>query len=298
MAKASDVYERVTADLIAAVENGASGDDWSAPWHHGHGLPSNASTGAAYRGGNVVALWGATLRSGYSGQWWATYKQWRALGRFVRRGETATYGIKWTEPRARPNDDDGTASGRRPSRRLVPFGFAVFHYDQTDADEMAPECWEPPASSGPAPVAECEAFFERIGADVAHGGDVAGYSPDLDRIIVPARDAFRDASAYYATLAHEHCHWTGHRSRLARDASGDFGSDTYAAEELVAEMGAAFVAATLGIETEPRADPACYLACWLRVLRADPKALFHAATAAQRAADYLVERGATHAIAA
>src|SRR5207253_9496902 len=124
------------------------------------------------------------------------------------------------------------------------------------------------------------------------------YSPSSAVIMLPPVEAFDDAEAYYATSAHEHSHWTGHASRLARDLSGKFGSDAYAAEELVAELAAAYIAASLGIETQPRADHAQYLASWLRVLRSDTRALYRAATAAQAAADFLTERSAVGATCA
>jgi antirestriction protein ArdC len=127
-----------------------------------------------------------------------------------------------------------------------------------------------------------------IGADVRHGGNQAAYSPAGDFIILPAFEQFSSAVAYYATSAHEHSHWTGHRSRLARELSGRFGSDSYAAEELVADLSAAFTCAHLGISTTPRPDHAAYLASWLRVLRADPSALFTVASKAQAATDFLV----------
>jgi antirestriction protein ArdC len=297
MAKASDVYDAVTADIVRALEEGADGSEWRAPWNACRGLPTNAETGNTYQGGNVLALWGATLRKGYAGPYWATYRQWQGLGRLVRRGEKASYGIKWIEPRGRQDgaDDDH----QRETRRLVPCGFAVFHYDQTDADSMAPASWAPPAAGdGPDPIPHCAAFFEAIGADVSHGSDRAGYSPSADRIVLPDIETFRDAESYYATRAHETTHWSGHKSRLARDLSGRFGDDAYAAEELVAEIGAAFVAARLGIETTPREDHAQYLAHWLRILKADPKAVFAAATAAQRATDFLVGLSDRVAVAA
>jgi antirestriction protein ArdC len=129
-----------------------------------------------------------------------------------------------------------------------------------------------------------------IGADVRHGGNWAAYVPVGDYITLPDLDQFEQASAYYSTSAHEHAHWSGHDSRLARDLTGRFGTDAYAAEELVAELSAAFTCARLGISATPRPDHAAYLASWLRVLRADSSALFHASSKAQAATDDLAER--------
>jgi antirestriction protein ArdC len=209
----------------------------------------------------------------------------------VQRGQRATYGIKWVE--RKQQEDDGRQEGemtlRDLERRGVPIGFAVFNADQTElADGFDATPWLAPdrSSHGPDPIPGCAAFFEEIGATVVAGSPA--YSPTSDLIMMPPLEAFDDAAAYYATSAHEHAHWTGHGSRLARDLSGRFGSDSYAAEELVAELAAAYVAAVLDVETHPRADHAQYLASWIRVLRSDSRALFRAATLAQAAADYLI----------
>jgi antirestriction protein ArdC len=104
---------------------------------------------------------------------------------------------------------------------------------------------------------------------------------------MPPREAFRDPESYAATLAHELTHWTAHPSRLARELGKRFGDSAYAAEELIAEMGSAFLCADLGITPEVRDDHASYLAHWLKVLKADSRAIFTAASQAQRADDYL-----------
>jgi antirestriction protein ArdC len=281
----------IVEQLERADELGA----WTAPWHGRHGMPRNAATGNQYRGGNVLALWAAQLRNGYPTEHWGTYRQWAALGRQVQRGQRATHGIKWID--RGQGDDDGVEAGeaslRSVERRAFPVSFAIFNVAQTEPCEAFDGIpWQPPTvRSGPDAIPGCAAFFDAIGADITVGAPA--YSPALDVIMLPPLEAFDDAEAFYATSAHEHVHWSGHSLRLARDLSGRFGSDAYAAEELIAELGASFLAALLGIETTPRADHAQYLASWLRVLRADPKALFSVATAAQRAADYLVDTSTT-----
>jgi antirestriction protein ArdC len=287
--KAQEVYASVTDAIVAQLERGDVGK-WSAPWHGQHGMPSNAATGAAYRGGNVLALWSTQIRHAYPTTWWATYKQWSALGRQVQRGQRATYGIKWVE-RSRADDgrEPGEMSLHELERTAFPVGFAVFNYAETsEAEGFDGIPWEPPTSrTGPDPIPACAAFFDAIGARIVTGEP--SYSPSEDLIRLPSIDAFDNAESYYATSAHEHAHWTGHASRLARDLSGKFGSDSYAAEELIAELTASFVAAAhLGIETTPREDHAPYLQSWLRVLRADSRALYRASTLAQAAADYLI----------
>jgi antirestriction protein ArdC len=295
--KAQAVYESVTDAIVAQLEPGEALGEWRTSWHGKQAMPRNAATGAAYRGGNVLALWGAQIRRAFPAAWWATYKQWSALGRQVQRGQRATYGVKWVD-RTRPDDsrEAGEVSLSEVERRAFPVGFAVFNYAQTEpAEGIDGLPWEPPTSErAPDPSPECAAFFEQIGARIMAGAPA--YSPAIDTIFLPPLEAFDDAEAYYATSAHEHCHWTGHASRLARDLSGRFGSDAYAVEELVAELGASFVAATLGIETTPRVDHARYLASWLRVLKSDSKAIFSVASAAQAAADFLIaaSEGAQH----
>ena len=133
-----------------------------------------------------------------------------------------------------------------------------------------------------------ETFIKRTGADIRHGGNLAYYAPGPDRIQLPPLDAFRSPEAYYATALHELTHWTRHKSRLGRDLGRKrFGDEGYAREELVAELGAAFLCADVGIEGQKREDHAAYLASWLQVLKADKRAIFQAAAHAQRAADFL-----------
>jgi antirestriction protein ArdC len=269
------LYAAVTAEVVRQIEEGAG--KWHMPWQAiaAAGEPVNALTGKAYRGGNLLTLGMVAASRGWPGHW-ATYKQWQQLGAQVRQGEKATHGVKWS-----PVEDKTTGQPR-----MVPYCFTVFSAGQVDG-------WEAPAPvvrDTPERIEGAEAFFAALGADVRHGGNRAAYVPAGDFIMLPELDQFERISDYYSTSAHEHAHWSGHHSRLARDLSGRFGSDGYAAEELVAELSAAFTCARLGISAAPRPDHAAYLASWLRVLRADTSALFHAASKAQAATDYLAER--------
>lgn len=279
-----ELYASVTAQVVAQIEAGAGA--WRMPWQAiaETGQPVNALTGQAYRGGNHLLLGMVAVANGYSGRW-GTYKQWKTLGAQVQRGQKATHGVKWS-----PIEDKTTGD-----KRMVPFCFSVFAAEQVDG-------WVAPAPvirDTPERIDAAEVFFAGLGADVRHGGNRAAYSPSGDFIVLPELDQFSEASAYYSTRAHESAHWSGHTSRLARDLTGRFGSDSYAAEELVAELSAAFTCSTLGISQAPRPDHAAYLSSWLRVLRADSSALFHAASKAQAATDYLVEHSAvSQAVAA
>lgn len=285
MTKADDTFEAMTAEFIRRIEDGAAGD-WSKPWIDlGEGLPKNASTGVTYKGGNVWLALASADRHGWSGQWWATYKQWEALGAQVRKGEKGTTLIKWgrTECKSHGSDEMCNRCGR-----MYATAFTVFHAEQVDG-------WEAPAAESMT-LTELERhdradkWFEQVGARVVEGGDRACYSPGSDTISMPRPEQFRDAPSYYATLAHEHGHWTGAKSRLARDLSGRFGSESYAMEELVAELTAVFVCAELGITATPREDHAAYLANWVQVLRNDVKALWKACSEAQRALGFMVEQ--------
>jgi antirestriction protein ArdC len=174
--------------------------------------------------------------------------------------------------------------------RAIPFlkGYTVFNVEQI---EGLPSHFYAPAAprlDPPERIAHAESFFAATGARIEHGGAMAFYRPATDTIRMPVIEAFRDAESYYATLAHECVHWTGHESRLPRDFGGKrFGSQGYAMEELVAELGAAFICADLDLALEPREDHASYIAHWLTVLKSDNRAIFTAASHAQRAADHL-----------
>ena len=282
---AQDVFESTTAAIVQAIEDGAG--SWSMPWSRdGLGFPVNPTTKKHYRGGNVLALLAAGLVAGWECGEWATYKQWASIGAQVRKGERGTGCVFWnvTQDRMTVEDDEtGDPVELVGFPRFRAWAFIVFNAAQVDGYEPTP-----PTRNSDAQLTEADAFFSRVGAVVEHRHEGrAYYSPAEDLIVLPPFETFTDAPAYYATSAHEHAHWTGHSTRLGRDLVNRFGDDAYAAEELVAELSAAFTCATLGISTTPRPDHAGYLAHWLRVLRADPRALFTVAGKAQAATDHL-----------
>lgn len=284
-AERADVYERVTASIVATLEAGAR--PWSPSWDAGPGLgvmPLRAN-GERYRGVNVLLLWGAAQERGFTQPRWMTFKQAQEQGARVRKGETGT-GVVYAgaivrEGEASEAGDEGTVK--------IPFlkGYTVFNVDQIDG--LGAEWFSQPLPARPEPErnAAAETFFEAVGARVDHGGGRACFIPSQDRIQLPERAAFTDAGAYYAVRAHETAHWTGHKDRLARTFGKRFGDNAYAAEELVAEIAAAFLCADLGVSLEPRDDHAAYLAEWLRLMKSDKRAIFTAASAAQAACDYL-----------
>ena len=280
-----DLYRTVTDKIVAAMEAGAG--DFVMPWHvsAATGRPTNAFTGHGYRGVNVVALWAEAVLAGYGTGWWASYRQWERLGAQVRRGEHGTVIVFYNRLNTAPTDDLDESD----QYRLVARAFKVFNLDQVNG-------WQPP---GAAPVslvetlAEVEAFVSATKAVVMHGGSRACYCRDYDLIQLPARDRFRGSptssasEAYYGTLLHELTHWSGAPHRLNRTFGTRFGDNDYAVEELVAELGAAFLCADLGITNEPRADHAAYVASWLEVLNDDRRAIFTAAARANDAVAFL-----------
>ena len=296
----ADIYQRITDRIAAAIEAGAG--TWQMPWHPGADgaaprLPVNAATSKPYRGINTVVLWATAQAEGYPSAVWATYRQWAELGAQVRKGEQSSPVVFWKINGSDEGEDggdtggsDGGAAGkdsadaRRP--RVFARGYLVFNAAQVDG-YAAPAL---PLLPEPERIGHAETFFAALGADIRHGGNRACYVPGLDQIRMPPFPAFRDAVAYYATLAHEATHITGHASRCNRDLRGRFGEEAYAAEELVAELGAAFLCADLALAPEPRPDHAAYVASWLKVLRGDKQAIFTAAAKAQAAADWMHAR--------
>ncbi|RVT93112.1 ArdC family protein [Sphingomonas crocodyli] len=275
-----DLYQRITADIIAAIEAGVG--TCRMPWHLGAGIaaPANALTNRSYRGINTLLLWAEASRRGFTSGRWATYRQWAELGTQVRKGERATSVVLWKPIDARETDDQDSDGERQ---RLLARAFHVFNADQVDG-YASPDV----GLSSSARIEAAEAFFRAQPAEIWEGGDVAFYDPRADLISMPSFRAFRSAEAYYAVLSHELVHWSGAKARLDRDLTGRFGSEAYAMEELVAELGAAFTVGHLQLGCETRTDHAPYIASWLRILADDPRAILTAASKAQAAADYLI----------
>ena len=274
----NDLHARLAATILTQLET-ADPASWTPPWHGADPMPRNARTGRRYRGINVLTLWCAAQAQGYADARWATYRQWAALGAQVRRVERATLVLFYKElPR-------GTDADPTDGAPFVARAAHVFNAAQVDAPPPPADAPAPSVASDPLPA--FDAFAASTGAAIQHGGNRACYVPATDTIHLPPRSAFRTPTGYAGTLAHELVHWTGAPHRLARDLTRRFGARAYAAEELVAELGAAFVLADRGIARAPHPDHAAYCASWAPLLRADPRALSTAATQASRAADYL-----------
>lgn len=283
-----DVHQHITDQIVTAMEAGAS--QWQMPWHRSAPAltrPKNIASGNAYRGINILSLWVAAEAKDFSCGLWGTYKQWHEKGAQVRKGEKSTVIVFYRELE-RPRDDDPSET------ETVLFARAsrVFNAAQVDGFTL-PEGEAMPTEDRIKPIAAAEAFVAATGARITIGGERAFYRPSEDMIGMPDRprftgtDTLSPTEGWYGTLLHELTHWSGATHRLDRQLSARFGDDAYAMEELIAELGAAFLCAELGIAATPRPDHAAYLAGWLKVLKADKKAVFTAASAASRAADYL-----------
>ncbi|MCC8977273.1 ArdC family protein [Bradyrhizobium acaciae] len=289
------LYEEVTDRIIAELEQGIV--PWVQPWgsdveQSAIGLPRNAATGRTYSGINILILWGRLFDEGYPSQQWLTFRQAITLGGTVRKGEHGVgicYADRFVpkERRTKSQFDPSSAPGEGVEPQAVAFlrRYTVFNIAQCDG---LPDHCHDQASALPEReiVPEAEALARATLADIRHGGDEAYYECERDYVQLPPQPAFFDQINYYRTLFHELGHWTGHASRLKRDQTGRFGTKPYASEELVAEMAAAFVCATLSIF--PTVRHADYIGNWIDVLRGDNRAIFHAASRASKAADFLL----------
>lgn len=286
----SDIYEKTTAHIIAAIEQGAG--TFKMPWHHtGSAItrPVNIASKKRYRGGNVLMLWATAQAMDYSSGIWGTYRQWQALGAHVRKGETGTPVIFWKRMEGQSAESDtplGNDDGGKRSR-LFARGFTVFNRDQIDGYTQPENSAE--ALDDEKRIPDAQAFFDNLGITARYGGDDACYIPSIDQIKMPEFAQFKSADAFYSTLFHEAGHATGAKKRLDRTFGNRFGDELYSREELCAELTAAYIMADLGLACVPRPDHAAYIQSWLTTLRDDPKALITAASKAQAAADWMHE---------
>jgi len=263
-------HAALTAAIIADLERGVA--PWVRPWTTTglSDLPSNIVSKRPYHGANVLALWMRQTALAYPTAEWVTFKQARDLGGCVRKGEHGSP-IFFVSAFEREGDNGET--------KRIPFlkSYTVFNVAQVDG---LPLRTIPEPRPEAARLEDVETFLRDVGATVRHGGDAAYYSPGLDLIVLPERDAFADAASYYGTALHEHAHWTGAKPRLDRTFGKRFGDNAYAFEELVAELSAAFLCAALAIPG--RLQHPEYIGHWATILGGDNQAIW---TAGARATD-------------
>jgi antirestriction protein ArdC len=266
------IYQQVTDKIIAELESGNL-PSWVKNWSGDISADHNVITRKQYNGINTIILG----MSGFKAPQWGTYKQWLSLGAQVTKGSKGTH-IIYYSPVERGSKV--TEAGEVKEYSYILKSYTVFNAEQVTGWE-APAIERKPFNA----VASIEELTNKSGVKLQFGGDRAYYSPSQDFVAMPNKSQFNSEAGYYATLLHELSHWSGHESRLNRDLSGRFGNEAYAAEELIAELSAAFLCARFGIAGELRHSS--YIASWLRVLKNDNKAIFKAAALAQKAADYL-----------
>lgn len=281
--RGAGIAARVTAGIADALRNGVR--PWVQPWSNAAALALPLrSNGAAYRGGNVVVLWMVARDRGYASRYWFSFKQAKAFGGAVRRGERATHVVYYSGATAPTREEEGKDEGKQKGRSVLKTypvfnaaqvdGLPQFYYAQID------ELTEPDD-------AQLAALFARVPAGVSFGGAQAFYDPVADRVQMPSRTAFKSNALFYATLAHELAHWTGHASRLDREIGKQRTPMAYAREELVAELASAFLGAELGLPVEHIECHASYIDHWIRLLDSDPTTLMKAAARAQAAVDFM-----------
>jgi len=280
----SNVYEVITARIIKQLESGTA--PWQKPWKASgkSGLPRNLITNREYRGINVWIL----LSSGYASPCWLTYRQARELGGHVRQGEVGLPVVYWKFGTREVQDGDETIEKKSVLCRY----YTVFNLEQCEGLKIRPA---ESAENQPQvqPIEACEQVVDEWLSKpmIGHGGDHASYSKALDCVQMPERKCFDRVEEYYSTLFHELTHSTGHPTRLNRSTLTDFerfGDQNYSREELVAEMGAAFLAGYWGIDNRTINNSAAYLANWLDALKNDSRLVLVAASQAQKAADLIL----------
>ncbi|KMO34834.1 MULTISPECIES: ArdC family protein [Methylobacterium] len=284
----ADLYQRITDTIIAQLEEGRV--PWVQPWTSLPGtaavsMPRNAATNRAYSGINVMLLWGSGMAAGYPVQRWLTFRQALSLGGCVRRGEKGTPVVY--ADRLTPEQERQRASQAGEEARSIAFLKQYTVFNAAQCDGLSEDLYVPP----PPPREDLieprfRALMQATGLTIHIGGQIAFYRPADDAIVLPPPQAFHEPVNFHRTAAHEMIHATGHASRLARDFTGRYGSEGYAREELVAEISAAYVCASLGIV--PTVRHADYIGSWLEVLRSDPRAIVQAAGLASRSADWLL----------
>lgn len=288
-----DVHQEITNRIVDALETAPA---FQLPWIRDKGgsmqRPVNVASRNPYNGVNILSLWLSALASDYPSNVWGTYRQWQLSGAQVRKGAKASLVVFYKTIEVSGTDPE-TGEAQDGERM---FARASWVFNAAQVEGFVTETVALPEGPSFDPIARAERFAAATGARIEEGGDMACFDPARDMIRMPERRRFTGtettgpAESFYSTLCHELVHWSGARPRLDRDMRGRFGSEAYAMEELVAELGAAFLCSDLGISPQPRADHAGYIANWLKALKNDKKAIFTAASKASEAANWLTRQ--------
>src|SRR6202162_1620646 len=283
-----DIYTRITSQIVSHLEKGVR--PWGRPWNAEHAAGRITRplrhNGKPYSGINVLSLWASAMAQNFAAPIWITFKQAWELDAHIRKGEKGSL-VLYADSITRKETDEQTGD---EIDREIPFlkGYTVFNVEQIDGLPEHYYAKAAPRVETLARIEQAEIFFAGTGATIQNGVTMAYYNASQDFVQMPPFESFRDAESFYSTLAHETVHWTRHKSRLDRDFGRKrFGDEGYAMEELVAELGSAFLSTDLDLTHELRDDHASYIASWIKVLKDDKRAIFTAASHAQRAADFL-----------
>ncbi|CAA0090285.1 DNA primase TraC [Halioglobus japonicus] len=287
------IHQKITDQIIEAMKNAK---DFQLPWNApGLGLPTNSFTRNTYNGINILSLWVSAMDKQFSSNSWATYKQWQQMGAQVRKGQKGNPIVIYKA--LSPNEDTGSATETGPDYhtrpRVLIRSATVFNADQVTGLEIPQPQLELGENKPLDRLGLVDTFVSNTQAVIKVGGSSAYYSPKQDLIAIPNPECFigtdtsSRAESWYSALLHELTHWTGNDKRCHRNMSGRFGDESYAIEELIAELGAAFLCAQLNVTSVPRQDHADYLANWIKVLSGDVKAIFWASARASEAVAYL-----------
>ena len=272
------IYQEVTDSIISQLENGAA--PWVKPWKADSSAEKNIVSKKEYNGINRLILGMNNAIKGYSTPFYGSFKQWQDLGGTVKKGEKGTKIVFYKQVTGEKTTESG--SNEQFAYACLK-SYYVFNADQVEGIEISKPVEIDSRVFNPQPALDDRIL--KTGATVRHGGNSAFYSPTGDFINLPNKESFQDDSSYYATALHELTHWTGAKNRLDRDLNNKFGSPKYAFEELVAELGAAFLCQDYQIQGELR--HAGYIQNWLTCLKENNQAIFKAAALAQKAADYI-----------
>lgn len=281
----NSIYESITQSIVERLKEGVR--PWHQPWKSGSTTLPLRSNGIPYQGINVLILWMQSAQMGYTSSKWMTFKQAQELGGSVKKGERGTHIFYSNTVEKTTTDEEGNEELHKQSFLR---SYSVFNVAQIQG--LPAEFYGVPATGGLSPkerIASLEAFAKSTDAQIEEGGDRACYFPSLDKINMPPFASFETPESYYATLCHELVHWTGHPSRLNRELSSKNKIEAYAFEELVAELGSAFLASILGITPGVSESHVDYLGSWIALLEGNHSLIFKAASLAQRAVEFLLE---------
>lgn len=295
--RSNNIFIKITKLFIDALKTGAP--PWRKPWSQSlssPGFPVNAATERRYTGINITILWASAIASGFEHDRWLTIRQVSNAGGQVRKGEKGTTAVLYKkikiEHKAKDDEDDVQSQSDRSYK--IARAFTLFNVEQCTGlpkkievglhpNSKKEQIWESHRSA--------DDLVQLCGAKVRHTGSVATYLPASDIICMPPKSAFDSTAGYYSTLMHELTHWTGHKSRLNRPGiveSHPFNSVSYAFEELVAEIGSAFLCADYRIFGELRHES--YVLSWIKILENDPKAIFSSSAQAWKARNFLMNQ--------